>query len=189
MTRLTRLCRAVGVGLAVAATTLSVTGVAHAEPAPPNLGSAPAIAVPAGNKVFLVGKVSTGVQIYKCTAAGWTFDHPEATLVGDNGKEIIKHFAGPTWQAKDGSTVKAAVQEPRVTVDPTAIPWLLLKTTSAVAGPGGDRLAHTTYIQRVNTGGGVAPTSGCDASTVGKEARVGYTADYYFWKATGPGAP
>jgi Protein of unknown function (DUF3455) len=117
-----------------------------------------------------------------------TFDRPEATLVGDNGKEIIKHFAGPTWQAKDGSTVKAAA-EASVKVDPTAIPWLRLKTTSAAAGPGGDRLARTTYIQRVNTGGGVAPTSGCDASTVGKEARVDYTADYYFGKATGPGAP
>ena len=56
MTRFTRLCRAVGVGLAVAATTLSMTQVAHAEPAPPNLDPAPAIAVPAGNKVFLVGQ-------------------------------------------------------------------------------------------------------------------------------------
>jgi len=117
-----------------------------------------------------------------------TFDRPEATLVGDNGKEIIKHFAGPTWQAKDGSTVKAAA-EASVKVDPTAIPWLRLKTTSAAAGPGGDRLARTTYIQRVNTGGGVAPNGGICDSTVDKEARVPYTADYYFWKATGPGAP
>ena len=37
MTRLTRLCRAVGVGLAVATATLSLTQVAHAEPAPPTL--------------------------------------------------------------------------------------------------------------------------------------------------------
>jgi hypothetical protein len=60
--------------------------VAHAEPAPPNLDSAPAIAVRAGNKVFLVGKVSTGVQIYKCNGTASVFDHPEATLVGDKGK-------------------------------------------------------------------------------------------------------
>jgi hypothetical protein len=203
MTRLTRLCRAVGVGLAVAATTLSVAGVAHAEPAPPNLDKAPTIAVGTGNKVFLVAKVSTGVQIYNCTAntnpatSGttpfiWTFDHPEATLVGDNGKEIIQHSAGPTWQAKDGSKVVAAVEE-RATPDATAIPWLRLKATSTAAGSGGDRLVATTFIQRVNTKGGVAPAptdpaNPCNASTVGKQqARVDYKADYYFWKATGPG--
>jgi hypothetical protein len=91
--------------------------------------------------------------------------------------------------AGEGRQHGEGAAEASVKVDPTAIPWLRLKTTSAAAGPGGDRLARTTCIQRVNTGGGVAPTSGCDASTVGKEARVGYTADYYFGKATGPGAP
>jgi Protein of unknown function (DUF3455) len=187
MTRLTRVCRAVGAGIAVVTASLAMTGVAHAEPAPPNLDSAPGIAVPAGNQVFLVGKVSTGVQIYKCTATGWTFDHPEATLVGDNDKEIIKHFAGPTWQAKDGSTATKDPATPNKAATPnaTAIPWLLIKTTAA-AGPSGDRLAHTTFIQRVNTTGGLAPAAAdCTAATVNTTKGVPYTADYYFCRATG----
>ena len=73
-----------------------------------------------------------------------------------------------------------------VTVDPTAIPWLLLSPVSKGAGPDGDRLAHTTYIQRIATTGGLAPAAAlCNAGTVGTVAEVPYTADYYFWKKTG----
>ena len=145
---------------------------------------------PTGNKVFLVAH-ATGVQIYKCTntATGpaWTLLAPEADLVGNNDKNVIvKHFAGPTWQAKDGSTV---TKDP-LTANKSAlgaagaIPWLLIKTNAA-AGPNGDRLARTTFIQRINTVGGLAPTSGCGASTLNTETRVDYQADYVFWKATG----
>ena len=82
-----------------------------------------------------------------------------------------------------------AAPEASVKVDQTAIPWLRLKATSTAAGPGGDRLVATTFIQRVNTQGGVAPAptdpkNPCNASTAGKEARVDYKADYYFYKAT-----
>jgi hypothetical protein len=191
MTRLTRLCRAVGVGLAVAAATLSMTQVAHAEPepAPPTLPTVAAkLAPPTGNKVYLVGH-ATGVQIYKCsstpTGPAWTLLAPEANLVADNGDFVAKHFAGPTWQAKDGSSVVATRAADPVTVDETAIPWLLLRVTKASPGREGDRLALTTFIQRVNTTGGLAPTSGCGASTLNTETRVNYTADYFFWKATG----
>jgi hypothetical protein len=183
MTRLTRLCRTVGVGLAVAAATLSTTQVAHAAPAPPALPQgAENIAPPAGNKVFLVGH-ATGVQIYRCNGTQWAFEAPRADLVGDNGQLVTTHFAGPTWQAKDGSTTKGSVQQ-RATVDASAIPWLLLKAT-AQAGPDGDRLARTTFIQRVNTVGGLAPTDACNGSTSGTVREVPYTADYFFWKATG----
>jgi len=44
----------------------------------------------------------------------------------------------------------------------------------------------TTYIQRINTTGGLAPPAAeCTAATVGTVAEVAYTADYYFWKKTG----
>ena len=70
-----------------------------------------------------------------------------------------------------------------VTVDPNDIPWLLLATSSATAGPDGDRLAGTTYIQRLATDGGVAPPPNqCDADTVGEVVEIPYTGDYYFWK-------
>jgi hypothetical protein len=152
-----------------------------AEPVVPN-----AVAVPAGNKLFLVGH-AVGVQIHTCAAtpAGyrWSFVAPRASLYGDNGKLLMAHFGGPTWQAGDGSTVVAGVVD-RATVDPTAIPWLLLAATSTAAGPDGDRLAGTTYIQRLATTGGLAPApAGCNESTAGTTAEVPYTADYTFWKA------
>jgi Protein of unknown function (DUF3455) len=52
-------------------------------------------------------------------------------------------------------------------------------------GPtGGDKLSETTFIQRLNTSGGVAPSTGCTQSTdVGQMALVPYTADYFFYKA------
>jgi hypothetical protein len=50
-------------------------------------------------------------------------------------------------------------------------------------GPtGGDLLTRTTFVQRVNTSGGLAPADGCSqASDVGKKAFMPYTADYFFF--------
>ena len=73
-----------------------------------------------------------------------------------------------------------------VTVDATAIPWLLLSAASTSAGEDGGRLAGTTFIQRVATTGGLAPApTACNAATAGVLEEVPYTADYYFWKAKG----
>ena len=128
--------------------------VAHAGPPAPTVPST--LQPPAGNKVFLVGH-AVGVQIYSCnvTASGfaWGFVAPRADLYGDNGKLVATHFGGPTWQARDGSFVVAQRAADPVTVDSTAIPWLLLSPVSKGAGPDGDRLAHTTYIQRIGDHG------------------------------------
>jgi hypothetical protein len=158
---------------------------AQAGPPEPTVPSE--IQVPAGNRLFLVGH-AVGVQIYKCNAAAggysWGFVGPRAELYGDNGKLDATHFRGPTWQATDGSTAVGS-RVRGVTVDPTAIPWLLLSATGT-AGPGGDRLAKTTFIQRVATTGGlVPPAEQCNAGTADTENEIPYTADYYFWKATG----
>ena len=183
MTRLTRLCRAVGVGLAVVTATLAMTQVANAE-LPPPTGVDPLIAAPAGNEVFLVGH-ATGTQNYTCNSTGsWGSPVPEADLVTDNGQHI-HHFAGPTWQeVPNGSSVVAAKVNNGVSPNPDAIPWLLLKATKTTAGRGGHLLSDTTYIQRLHTAGGLAPTTACTATTDPKVVGVGYTADYYFYKAT-----
>ena len=174
-------------GIVAATAALSLTQVAQAAPPPPVVPSG--IAVPDGNKVFLVGH-AVGVQIYSCNATpsgfAWTFVAPRANLYDDNGKLIITHFAGPTWQAMDGSRVVGRLDAPPITVDPTAIPWLRLAAASTAAGPDGDRLVRTTYIQRIATTGGLAPPAAeCNATTAGTVAEVPYTADYYFWKRTG----
>jgi hypothetical protein len=138
-----------------------------------------------GSVPYLLGH-AVGTQNYTCqlTASGtyaWTFVAPAATLSDDKGKQIATHYAGPTWQAKDGSTVVGAKVASSV-VDPTAIPWLLLTAKSTTLGPnGGDRLTATTDIQRINTTGGLAPTTGCDGTNVGAAANVPYTADYVFY--------
>jgi hypothetical protein len=135
----------------VAAVSL-VAQVALAGPPSPTVD--PKIRVGEGNKVFLVGH-ATGVQIYTCNGAVWSPAVPRASLYGDNGKLIISHFAGPTWQAKDGSQVLGTVVD-KVTMDRTAIPWVLLSATTT-PGADGDRLADTTFVQRINTAGGLTP--------------------------------
>ena len=65
------------------------------------------------------------------------------------------HFGGPTWQARDGSAVRGRRVD-GVTVDPTAIPWLLI-VGGLAPGPDGDRLTHTSFIQRTATTGGLPP--------------------------------
>jgi hypothetical protein len=138
--------------------------------------------VPEGNKPFLIGHAE-GVQIYRCNGVSWGLVAPRANLYGDNGKLIATHFAGPSWQATDGSKVIGRRSKDPVTVDPTAIPWLLLERVSTSPGPDGDRLAGTTFIQRIETTGGLAPAaSTCTAETADDVAEVPYTADYVFWK-------
>jgi Protein of unknown function (DUF3455) len=169
---------------ALAAWPLAQAAIAGpAEPTVPN-----EIQVLEGNKVFLVGH-AVGVQIYSCNATatgyGWSLVAPRANLYDDNGKLLAIHYGGPTWQAKDGSYVVGQVEK-RVTVDPTAIAWLRLAAASKGAGPYGDRLAATTYIQRIATTEGLPPAAaGCSPETAGTIEEIPYTADYYFWKATG----
>jgi hypothetical protein len=142
------------------------------------------IKVPDGQTVLLKA-LGKGVQIYNCKASAddpskfdWSFKAPEADLTNEDGRKIAKHYAGPTWEANDGSKVvgekKADAPAPR----PGAVPWLLLK---AKTNEGTGTFAKVTYIQRVDTEGGVAPSAGCDQAHVNTEARVDYTANYYFY--------
>jgi hypothetical protein len=138
-----------------------------------------------------------------CPTSGfaWAFFGPQATLFKDNGKQILTHFLSPnplesgtpraTWQdSKDSSAVWAALVASASNLDfpdfvaQGAIPWLLLEVVGDQAGPTeGERLTRTTFIQRLNTSGGVAPLTGCaTASDVGKKALVPYTTDYFFYE-------
>jgi Protein of unknown function (DUF3455) len=177
--------RSILLGILAALAVLPLAQIAHAGPDAPSVPTK--IAVGEGHKPFLIGH-AVGFQIYKCNPVGssysWVFVAPRAELYGDNGQLLTTHFAGPTWQARDGSRA-IGQRVDGVTVDSDAIPWLLLSATSQ-AGPDGDRLAGTTFIQRIATTGGIAPLPGtCDESTVGTISAVPYTADYVFWKATG----
>ena len=145
----------------------------------PDLSDFPKLEVPEGNKVSFHA-YAVGVQIYTWSGAAWVFQAPEALLCStDHRCGIVGiHYAGPTWESNSGSFVVGAVLE-RATVDPTAIPWLKL---AAVDSDGPGIFAGTTFIQRVNTVGGLAPSQ--PGQTVGQQARVPYTAEYYFYRAS-----
>ena len=137
---------------------------------------------PPADQVLAVAANARGVQIYECTRAKtestrieWTLKAPEAALTDGAGKTLGKHYAGPTWEASDGSKVVGEAKERDDGPDPNAIPWLLLVAKSSSAT---GTFGRTQFIQRVSTAGGKAPPS-CDK--VGAELRVPYTAVYYFY--------
>jgi hypothetical protein len=136
------------------------------------------IAVPEGHKVHFHG-YALGFQIYTWNGVSWGASVPDAILLDDDGNMVATHYAGPTWKSNSGSRVVGVVVPPRVTVDPDAIPWLLLAAVPAnTEGPG--IFANTTYIQRVNTSGGKAPARA--GYFFGEVACVPYTAEYYFYR-------
>jgi hypothetical protein len=174
---------------------------AYADPITPP-AVPPNIQVQAGNKLFFVGH-AVGTQNYVCLPAGdgvkFTLFTPQATLFDEN-KQVTTHYFSPnpseggiiraTWQhSRDTSAVWGRVMDGNSSTDPAfvapgAIAWLLVTVVGTQGGStGGDTLAGTTFIQRLNTSGGIAPATGCASSTdIGNQAFVPYTADYFFYK-------
>ncbi|MBA3713055.1 MAG: DUF3455 domain-containing protein [Pyrinomonadaceae bacterium] len=136
------------------------------------------IEAPLGNRVAS-HVYAVGVQLYRWNGTSWVFVEPVATLFADANyhKKVGIHYAGPTWESNSGSKV-VATRLASCSPDPTAIPWLLLQTVST-DGPG--MFNSVTYIQRVNTKGGLAPTA--PGVSIGAVAEVPYAAEYYFYRA------
>ena len=173
-------------GIVAIAAALPLAQAAQAGPAAPAVPGE--IAVDGAHRPYLIAHAE-GVQIYACYSVAdgyaWKLLAPRATLTGENGRPIASHYGGPTWEARDGSTV-VGVRETGASVDPTAIDWLRLRADRTTAGADGDRLTATTYIQRINTVGGRPPAAGdCAEDTVAEQREIPYTADYVFFKATG----
>ena len=152
--------------------------------APPDV---PANLRPPVGQVLFLETLASGVQVYECSAKAeqpssyeWAFRAPEATLADRSGRSIGKHYAGPTWESVDGSTVVGEAKARDPGPSPSAIPWLLL---SAKASTGAGIFAATKSIQRLQTVGGIAPPAPCGAGNVKQVTRVPYTARYYFYRA------
>src|SRR5258705_2737363 len=144
-----------------------------------------ALRPPAGQTVF-VEALASGVQIYECapkadqpSAFEWSFRAPEAALVDRAGRSLGKHYAGPTWESIDGSTVVGEIKSRDPGPDRFAIPWLLL-TAKSTGGSG--LFSQTRSIQRIQTTGGIAPVQACTSENAKQLARVPYTATYYFYR-------
>lgn len=149
------------------------------------------LVVEAGNEPFLLTR-AYGTQNYFCQSnATWKLYGPQATLFPGNVPfQIATHFLSPnpeeqglaraTWMhSHDGSAVWAAKIEEAPAAG--AIPWLLLKKVGTIEGTiGSGLLAQTTFIQRVNTLGGLAPQVPCAPNAI---ALVPYETDYIFYRA------
>jgi hypothetical protein len=145
----------------------------------------PELAVPAGNQLTLAANAK-GVQIYECApdASGtpaWKLHAPRAELLDAAGKQVGVHFggvdkalpAGPYWQANDGSRVHGA--NPVSVANPGSIALLRLEAADT---SGAGIFSKVTFIQRLDTTGGVSPAGACRA---GDTQEVAYTAKYTFY--------
>jgi Protein of unknown function (DUF3455) len=161
-------------GLLHALPYLLVATSLYAQSVPPQLQ-------PPANEQLLLTVHAKGDQIYICqegaTQFTWTLKAPDAQLFDKDGKPFGKHYAGPTWEANDGSSVKGKAAA-NASPDPDSIPWLLV---TVIDHKGQGVLSKVTSIQRLNTKGGKAPASGCDSTSAGQEQRVRYSADYLFY--------
>jgi Protein of unknown function (DUF3455) len=124
-----------------------------------------------------------GAQIYECKSGPdgrlmWQVREPIATLLLD-GRTVGRHFAGPTWEHNDGSTVRAKVVGTIAGSTGNDIPWIKLAVTLHL---GSGTLSDVTTIQRINTKGGLAQGP-CDSA--GGFLSVPYHADYVFLRSAG----
>ena len=160
---------------AAMAAALLLAAAAHAAPAE--------IAAPNGARLLLAA-AAEGVQIYACESGAqgfaWVSKAPEAALFDGDGRQIISHFAGPSWKAEDGTTLVGEVVAKADAPKPGAILWLLLRVKSR---EGSGPLAKAGFVRRIDTADGTAPAAGCDAGHAGKEARMRYSAVYEFYAA------
>ena len=160
---------------------LLASATAHAQMA---MDVPAAVQVPAGQKAAMTW-TGTGMLTYECRAKAdnaamfeWAFAGPDAKLADAKSMAPMgKYYGGPTWESTDGSKVTGK----QVAVAPASagnIPYQLVKAENGTGA-----MKDVTYIQRVNTRGGVAPAMPCDATTKGSRTTVPYSADYVFFKA------
>jgi len=133
--------------------------------------------VPDGNQVAYRAYAS-GVQVYWWNGTVWGFVVPLANLYADPGFQgkIGRHYGGPTWRSNSGSLVIGR-RIAACSADQGSIPWLLLEADET---DGAGIFSNVTYIQRVNTSGGLAPSA--PGAFDGEQISVPYTAEYYFYR-------
>jgi hypothetical protein len=158
-----------------------LAGVVALLPAP---AMAQSITAPTGS-VAIVEVQGGGAQIYACRATAaksfaWKLVGPKAILVNDDGSDFGTHGVGPTWTAKDGSSIVADGALPIARVDiPNSVPELVLRVTSAT---GTGILTAARFVVRSDTAGGLPPASGCDAAHENATVARHYSAVYTFYR-------
>jgi hypothetical protein len=146
--------------------------------------------------VLVAAYAAVGTQTYTCQVSGavgsevyaWSAASvPSANLYGSSCALAGTHYAGPHWKANDGSIILGAKKRSVPSATANSIPQLIL-TAAVDAGTAGV-LTPVTAVQRLDTVGGIAPSTGCDAGHVAATVAVPYTATYYFYSGTDIVAP
>ena len=181
---MTRLSLALAsLGLIGLSTLQGCAGPMRAAPRVDNATLPEAIRVPAGH-VQSMHTTGSGEITYECrekkTGGGqeWAFVAPVATLTDPQGKVVGKYFAGPTWEANDGSKVTGK----QLAVSPAPTGNIPLQLVQANPATGEGAMKGVSFIQRLQTVGGVAPALPCGAEQLGQKQVVPYRADYVFYK-------
>ena len=145
--------------------------------------------VPEGNRLVADG-FARGFQIYQVKRSAtnpnvftWVNIAPLATLYTkpDFREQMALHFAGPTWEITKGHNKGQRVVGKKlvgITPDATAIQWLLLQAVDSLSSANN----QITFIQRLFTAGGLAPTTGADEAHLGQLDSIPYTARYFFYE-------
>jgi len=130
-----------------------------------------------------------GFQKYKAqeipnsnpVAYQWVFVAPLADLYDASNKKVGNHSAGPTWQLSIADSIYGQAFNPSRTAassDANSIDWLLLMPKTGKPPTG--FFANVSYVQRIDTKGGKAPTT--PPTNASETANVHYTAIYLFSK-------
>jgi hypothetical protein len=139
------------------------------------------IKAPSGSSPVLTVHAK-GDQIYQCSMNSgvytWQLQAPDAKLFDEQGHIVGNHYSGPIWEYKEGSRVVGRVVSKIDIAPDSSISWLLVEV---VAHKGEGLFSDVSFINRINTHGGLAPLPGCDSNHLGAEKRVAYTADYIFY--------
>jgi hypothetical protein len=129
---------------------------------------------------------ATGVQTYECQNGQWAFRAPKALLFKPDSYQLTAiHYGGidrgltpgPWWESlHDGSRIRGGNAKSAPSPNANSIPLLRLEVLER---QGDGVFNRASYIQRLNTVGGVGPTGACSA---GAQRWVAYAADYYFYR-------
>jgi len=145
---------------------------------------------PSADEVAAFRLRASGVQVYECRALltnpdrfAWQFVAPDVTLTDPTtGGDTAVLRSVDLWNSLTDRSSVSAVLRATQSAGTTNLPWTYMRAIPA--SPDG-MFAGVTSIQRVNTSGGAAPATGCAADTAGSEARVPFSAEYYFYKPRG----
>ena len=149
-----------------------------------NLPSSADLKDPAGQRIlYRFHTLPNSVQIYTCrqTEQGfaWAGPDPDAILTNSEKTLIVHHYQGPTWEATDGSIVRSNGKQAKhfLPANQDAVHWLELPAQEPTG-----QFARVTFIHRIDTSGGTAPTDKrCNAQHAGDQERVNYAATYLFY--------